>query len=75
VACVNPDGTVEPVARAVLLALRSSASPEGVARQVRLPLYRVRSSLRELAQAGLVEERGGTYGLTEAGRTRAGVQS
>ncbi len=73
-ACVNPDGTVEPVARAVLLALRTPGSPEDVAKEVRLPLYRVRSSLRELQQAGLVEERGGAYALTDAGRTRLAAQ-
>ncbi len=73
-ACVNPDGTVEPVARAVLLALRTLITPDEVARQVRLPLYRVRSSLRELLQAGLVEERDGKYALTPAGRDRVGVE-
>ncbi len=74
-ACVNPDGTVAPVARAVLLALRAHTSPEEVSRQVRIPLYRVRSSLRELVQAGLVDERDGAYALTAAGRDRVGVEN
>ncbi len=74
-ACVNPDGTLAPVAGAVLLALRAHTSPDEVSRQVRIPLYRVRSSLRELLQAGLVEERDGRYALTAAGRERVGEEN
>ncbi len=74
-ACVNPDGTVAPVARAVLLALRTHTIPDELAGPVRIPLYRVRSSLRELLQAGLVEERDGRYALTAAGRDRIDVEN
>ncbi len=73
-ACVNPDGTVAPVARAVLLALQTQSIPDEIAGQVRSPLYRVRSSLRELLQAGLVEERDGRYALTAAGLDRVRVK-
>ena len=72
--CINPDGTMEPVARAILLVLRTPGSPEEVARQVSLPLYRIRSGLRELAESGLVVEREGTYALTAAGQERVDHQ-
>ena len=68
--CINPDGTMEPVARAILKALQSPQKPEEVAQQVLMPLYRIRSGLRELAQAGLVEEHEGAFALTPTGRGR-----
>jgi predicted transcriptional regulator len=42
-------------------------SPEEIAKNTGLPLFRVRSSLRELAQAGLADEKGDSYKLTEKG--------
>ena len=69
-ACVNPDGTVSPSAKAILAALDRAATPEQVAADAKLPLFRVRSALRELAQAGLVEAAEGGHALTEEGRKR-----
>ncbi len=68
--CFNADGTMEPVARAILHVLRSPRKPEEVAQQVLMPLYRIRSGLRELVQAELAEERDGAYALTPSGRSR-----
>jgi DNA-binding IclR family transcriptional regulator len=64
VACLNPDGTPTASGRAILAALRTASRPEELARTAGVQLYRVRSSLRELAAAGFVSEEGGRYVLT-----------
>jgi predicted transcriptional regulator len=68
--CVKPDGTLEPMAQAIIRVLRTPRTVEGVCDYLRLPLYRVRSTVRELVEAGLVAENDGVYGLTESGRNR-----
>ncbi len=70
-ACINPDGTLAPSAQSILAALRGGpAKAETLAQQAGLPLFRVRSSMRELVQAGLVTEQDSAYALTDAGRER-----
>lgn len=68
--CVKPDGTLEPLAQAIVRALRAPRTVEGVCEHLRIPLYRVRSTMRELLEAGLVAESDGVYGLTDSGRLR-----
>ena len=68
--CVKPDGTIEPMAQAILRALRTPRTAEGVCDHLRLPLYRVRSTVRELVEAGLVAETAGEYALTSVGLER-----
>lgn len=68
--CINPDGTTDPAARTLLQALQVARSSEELAAAVGLPLYRIRSGLRELVQAGLVEEASGKLALTTSGRAR-----
>jgi len=53
----------------MLRALKSGlGSPEEIAKDAGLPLFRVRSGLRELAEAGLADQKGGSkYELTEKG--------
>jgi predicted transcriptional regulator len=70
VPCVKPDGTLEPMAEAILRALRTPRTADGICEYLRLPLYRVRSTVRELAEAGLVADLTGEYRLTEAGAER-----
>ena len=60
-ACVSPDGTPTASGRAILAAVRRPASAEEVAEATGLPLYRVRSGLRELAAAGLVADESGQF--------------
>ena len=69
-ACVNPDGTVTPSAIAILTALRSADTAELIAPLAGLPLFRVRSALRELVAAGLVIADDGRHRLTDAGLAR-----
>jgi predicted transcriptional regulator len=68
--CVKPDGTLEPLAQAILRALRTPRTAEGVSEYLRLPLYRVRSTVRELVEAGLAAETKGQYALTPDGEER-----
>jgi len=70
-ACVNADGTVTESGRAMLLGLKVPATAEALASATGLPLFRIRSGLREMAQAGLVVELEGAYRVTERGETLA----
>ncbi|MEJ5253264.1 MAG: hypothetical protein WHX60_15420 [Armatimonadota bacterium] len=69
-ACISPEGTLTESARKMLEAVQTPATPEEVAQSTGLPLFRVRSGLRELAQAGLVAETEGRYQITEAGQQK-----
>lgn len=69
-ACISAEGTLTESARKMLQALQNPATPEEVAQTTGLPLFRVRSGLREMVQAGLIEEREGRYLLTETGRQK-----
>lgn len=66
-ACISPDGTLSEPARKVLGVLVQGKALEDVAGEVDVPLYRIRSSVRELVQAGLVEESGAVFRTTPAG--------
>lgn len=67
-ACISPDGkpteSGTKMLRALQLRLRS---PEEIAEEASLPLFRVRSGLRELIQAGLANQKAEEYELTEKG--------
>jgi predicted transcriptional regulator len=53
---------------AVLESLKNGASsPEEIARKTGQPLFRVRSGLRELKNAGFVEETEDKYRLSKSG--------
>jgi predicted transcriptional regulator len=67
-ACVNPDGKPTESGAKMLRALQArSKSPEEVAQETGLSLFRVRSGLRELSQADLVVEKAGKYEITDKG--------
>jgi predicted transcriptional regulator len=69
-ACVSPDGKPTESGTKMLRALQTGLkSPEEVAQKTGLPLFRVRSGLREITQAGLAEEKEDRYGLSEKGAT------
>ena len=69
-ACVEPDGTLSESAKELLKITESPATPEDISSRLGQPLFKVRSSLRELAQAGLIQEEGGAFSTTEVGRER-----
>ena len=67
-ACVSPDGKPTESGTKMLRALKSGlGSPEEIAKDAGLPLFRVRSGLRELAEAGLANQKDDRYELTERG--------
>jgi DNA-binding IclR family transcriptional regulator len=67
-ACISPDGKPTASGAKMLSALKAKAgSAEEVAQKAGLPLFRVRSGLRELVQAGLANPKGDSYELTPKG--------
>ena len=67
-ACISPDGKPTESGVKMLRALKSGlGSPEEIAQNVGLPLFRVRSGLREIAQAGLATETSSKYTIIEKG--------
>lgn len=69
-ACINPDGSLGPSARALLVLLENPLAPEEIAEQLKRPLFQIRSSLREMSNAQLVGVELGRYVRTAEG-TRA----
>ena len=68
--CVSPDGKPTSSGMAVLKALKDGTlTPEEIASKTGQPLFRVRSGLRELKNAGLVEENLDKYALSKTGKT------
>ena len=67
--CVSPDGKPTSSGMTTLKSLKDEAlTPEEVADKTGQPLFRVRSGLRELKNAGFVEETQGKYALSETGK-------
>ncbi len=66
--CISADGKPTSTGMATLKSLKDGAlSPEEVASKTGQPLFRVRSGLRELKNAGFVEETGDKFGLSKTG--------
>lgn len=72
-ACVNPDGSVTASAKLMLDLLREPRTAEDAAAQAGMPLFKVRSSLREMVESGLVEMVGDQYRSTESGLAKTGT--
>ena len=67
-ACISAAGKPTESGTKMLRALKSGpGSPEEVAKNAALPLFTVRSGLREITQAGLATETSGRYTITEKG--------
>jgi predicted transcriptional regulator len=68
-ACISPDGKPTESGARMLRALNSGlGSPEEIAKDAGLPLFRVRSGLRELVQSGLANQKDDRYKITEKGK-------
>jgi DNA-binding IclR family transcriptional regulator len=66
--CISPDGTPTVTGKKMLNALKSGkGSPEAVAEETGIPMFRVRSGLRDLIQAGMAELTEDGYQITEKG--------
>jgi len=67
-ACISPDGKPTESGSKMLRALQAGlGSPEEIAKEAGLPLFMVRSGLRELTEAGLAKQRDDRYELSEKG--------
>ena len=67
-ACISPDGKPTESGTKMLRALESGLStPEEIAKGAGLPLFRVRSGLRELTQAGLANLKDDKFELSPKG--------
>lgn len=76
--CISPDGKPTESGMKLLSAIRDHHVPEDISEETKLPLFRVRSGLRELSEAGYVKDEQGKYDLTDAGREalkKAGVNA
>jgi len=67
-ACISPDGKPTESGAKILRALKSGlGSAEEIAKDTELPLFRVRSGLRELTQAGLANQKGDKHEIADKG--------
>ena len=67
-ACISPDGKPTESGARMLRALKSGlGSPEEIAKNTGLPLFRVRSGLRELTQAELANQKNDKYEVSDKG--------
>jgi len=73
--CKDSSGEMTEMARKILAVMAEGAPLSEVAEKTGLPLYRIRSAARELAEAGLAEEKNGSYVVTDAGRAAMGTVS
>jgi predicted transcriptional regulator len=70
-ACIDPDGFLTITAIFLLRNLaEQSLPPEEIAKRLGEPVFKVRANLREMLEAGLIQEEGGLYHLTEEGRSK-----
>ena len=75
-ACINPDGKPTESGAKMLRALQSGlGTTEEIAKSTGLPLFRVRSGLRELTQAGLANQKDNNYELSAKGAELLGTMS
>ncbi|MCI0351330.1 MAG: hypothetical protein L0Z53_18055 [Acidobacteriales bacterium] len=70
-ACIAADGTLSASAKKLIQLLAEPAPLDVIAEAAGLPLFRVRSATRELAEAGLIEEQEGRFVATDKGRALA----
>ena len=69
-ACVNPDGTLSTSAKELLKILNSPLTPEEISQKLNRPMFKVRSSLREMFEAKLISLVEDKYVITEEGNKK-----
>jgi predicted transcriptional regulator len=65
--CVKPDGTLSPNAAMILKGCRQPATIDEMAQATGLRSFHIKSSIRELTGAGLLEQDGDRYRITPKG--------
>ena len=71
-ACINADGTISGSAKELLSLILNPYTAEEIAVKLNRPLFKVRSSLRELGEAGFVEKSADNFSITQKGREKLG---
>lgn len=66
--CINPDGTISGSARALLKIIESPLTSEEISKKLGQPLFKIRISIREMLNAGLIKEENDKYIITEKGK-------
>ncbi|SES19053.1 hypothetical protein [Salipaludibacillus aurantiacus] len=68
-ACVNGNGKLTQSAKNILQAVENSPkSPADLSRELAIPMFKIRSSMRDMASMGLVQETEGAYQLAPGGK-------
>lgn len=68
--CVNPDGSITDSAKALLKVIEIPLTAEEISTKVGQPLFKIRSSLREMVDAELIKEEGNKYVISESGKEK-----
>ncbi len=68
--CINATGTITRSGELILLALRNPMTPEEAAKETGVPLFKVRSGIREFLAARLVQAADDKFQTTPAGLVR-----
>ena len=67
--CVNEQGQINASAKKVLEAIEvNTLTPQDISKSAGVPLFKVRSGLREMLEVGFVTEESGSYKITEKGQ-------
>ncbi len=70
-ACIEPDGSLTVAGAAMVKELaKGPLSPPDIASALGEPVFKVRGNLRELSQAGIVEEKDGLFHVTDEGKAK-----
>lgn len=67
VACISPDGKPTESGKKILEAAKDPRTLEEISITIDLPLFRVRSGLRDLVEAGYLKEEDQKYKIMEKG--------
>ena len=69
-ACVNPDGTLSTSAKELLKILNNPITAEEISQKLNRPMFKVRSSIREMLEAELISLVEDKYVITEEGKKK-----
>ena len=67
-ACIRPDGKLTQSAKIILKILVDPLTPNELADRSSIPLFQIRASLRELTNAGLLDQDDDRYVITDEGK-------
>jgi len=68
--CINPDGIITESARTLLKIIKNPLTSEEISKHLGQPLFKIRISIREMQNAGLLKEENDKYIITEKGKER-----